>query len=290
MDGSPRGNIGRAIAEHVEGDCVTPVRHELNSSWPAVVAQSLGGRQASGLWLDVGCGTGAGRALLERAGLTGEYVGVDIAPAPGHAPGAGTLRARFVACDIVHVHRAVGEAVADGAVSISAFEHFPDDAAALAAVARALRPGAPLVLCVPSGWGRIVWGPRHGFHWYGPEDLRRLAASSGMALEELRPVGGLASVVLGALWFAPAYILSKAVTAALALRYRGRRSEVRRRHPWTHDLLLRLQFAHCRSARGRRAHGLLVRAVTRLDQRARMPAPAWIAVLRRPPEGGTAHA
>jgi len=283
-----RSNVGGPARDRVDGGCVTPVRREINARWPELAAAELRPGADHATWLDVGCGVGQGRDLLERAGLRGLYVGADLAAAPDwdqpRAP-AGALATRFIACDVVDVPARLGAGTVDGAISISAFEHFPDDVAALVAVRRVLHPGAPLLLCVPAPPGRLLWGPRHGFRWYSAERLRGLAERAGMEVTLIEPVGGAGSFMLGLVWFLPAYAASKLVTVALLVRHLGRRGAVRSRHPWTVHLVTRLQFAHCATPRGRRVHQRVVAGVNRLDRHVRHPVCAWVAVLRSRPAG-----
>ena len=286
-----RSNVGGPARDRVDGGCVTPVRREINARWPELAAAELRPGADHATWLDVGCGVGQGRDLLERAGLRGLYVGADLAAAPDwdqpRAP-AGALATRFIACDVVDVPARLGAGTVDGAISISAFEHFPDDLAALLAVRSVLRDGAPLLLCVPAPAGRVLWGPRHGYRWYTAKRLRRLAEEAGMRVELIQPLGGAASLGLGLMWFVPAYVLSKLVAGALIIRHGGHRGAARRRHPWSAHLVTRIQFAHCRTARGRRLHQRVVARVNRLDRHARTPASAWAAVIRKPVDADAA--
>jgi SAM-dependent methyltransferase len=286
-----RSNVGGPTRDRLEGGCVTPFRQEVNRWWPQLAAAALGTGAEAAVWLDVGCGVGQGHDLLQRAGLRGRYLGVDLAPAPDWEQpdrSGGTLERTFLACDVIHLTSALGASTVDGAMSISAFEHFPDDLAALLAVRTVLRDGAPLLLCVPAPAGRLLWGPRHGYRWYTAKRLRRLTEEAGMWVELVQPLGGAASLGLGLVWFVPAYVLSKLVAVALLVRHGGRRGAARRRHPWSAHLVTRIQFAHCGTARGRRLHQRVVALVNRLDGRARTPASAWAAVIRKPANAGAA--
>jgi SAM-dependent methyltransferase len=285
-----RSNLGGPARDRLGGGCVTPFREEVNRWWPQLAAAVLGADADAAVWLDVGCGVGQGHELLQRAGLRGRYLGVDLAAASDwerpDRSGA-TLERTFLACDVVRLPSALGASTVDGAMSISAFEHFPDDLAALLAVRTVLRGGAPLLLCVPAPAGRLLWGPRHGYRWYTAQRLRRLAEQAGMRVELVQPLGGAASLGLGLVWFVPAYALSKLVALALLVRHGGRRSAARR-HPWSAHLVTRIQFAHCGTARGRWLHRRVVALVNRLDGHARTPASAWAAVIRKPVNAGAA--
>jgi SAM-dependent methyltransferase len=266
----------------VAGDhgCVTPARRQINEMMPRYIRDHLQGR-AGGVILDVGCGDGEALELLAESLPSGHYLGIDLVEHSGWAPRRAApppgWTAEFAAHDVYELEQLQAAAGVTHAITISAFEHFPDDVSALQVVRRAMGPRAVMVLCVPAAAGRTVWGPRHGFHWYRRQDLEQRARDAGWEIAELEQVGGIGSWLLGLVWFVPAFLLSKVTFRALLLVLRDR-ARVQRRFPWV--TLTGFQFAHCRFAAGRRFHHLMVDRVVALDVRFGGPATAWIAVLR----------
>jgi len=105
---------------------------------------------AGGVALDVGCGPGSVTAALARAvGPDGLALGVDISESmlaravrAESGPQVGFLRADAQRLPL-------REATADAVVCISVLQLVPDPAAALAEMARVLRPGGRLAAMVP---------------------------------------------------------------------------------------------------------------------------------------------
>src|SRR5438045_1778304 len=143
----------------------------------------------SGVILDAGCGAGT---LTERLGLLGYRVT------------AVEASAEFVSYAQDRVNRAgLGERVAvrladierddlggesfDGAVCGEVLEHLADDAAAVGAIAHALKPGGALVLSVPARPDRYTWLDRWAGHYrrYEEAPLRRLLTDAGLRVERL---------------------------------------------------------------------------------------------------------
>ena len=123
-----------------------------------LVAAHLPGpdERTSGVLVDVGCGEGQVARVAAEAGLT--VVGIDPAAsqvevARDRAGGPAYLQGSATAL-------AVADGVADAAVACLVFEHIVDVDAALAEVARVLRPGGrflfllnhPLLQTPGSGW------------------------------------------------------------------------------------------------------------------------------------------
>ena len=106
--------------------------------------------------LDVGCGLGeATRALAIDLGRTGEVVGVDASTAMLAAARSrwdGVCRARFVLGDAQALDLPSGSF--DAARSERVLQWLPDPRAAVAELARALRPGGRLSL-IDTDWGSL---------------------------------------------------------------------------------------------------------------------------------------
>lgn len=84
-----------------------------------------------------------------------------------------------------------GSAAFDGIVCGEVLEHVDADAAAMAELARVLRPGGVLVATVPAGRGRYGWLDRWAGHArrYERDELDRLATRSGLRVERLHHWG-----------------------------------------------------------------------------------------------------
>jgi len=139
---------------------------------------------------------GAGRGTLARrlAGQGYRVVAVEesasfvqylrVRRPRGTQPGLAVVRGDVAALPF-------GAARFDGIVCGEVLEHVADDAAALAELARALRPGGVLVATVPAGRGRYGWLDRWAGHVrrYDRSDLARRAAGAGLVVRELHHWG-----------------------------------------------------------------------------------------------------
>ncbi len=76
----------------------------------------------------------------------------------------------------------------DAALNIVTLEHLADPAAALAELARVLRPGAPLLIVAPHEW-EVHQAP-HDYFRYTRHGLELLLRRSGFATFEIAPIGG----------------------------------------------------------------------------------------------------
>lgn len=137
-----------------------------------------------GTALDVGCGPGNITASLARAaGSDGLALGVDISePMLARAvraeagPQVGFLRADAQRLPLR------GETV-DAVVSMAALQLIPDPPAALAEMARVLRPGGRMAVMVPTAgrssglWRRL---PSAGAHLFGEDELGDLLEDLGL--------------------------------------------------------------------------------------------------------------
>jgi len=119
--------------------------------------------------LDVGCGPGFYvTELLERVGSEGSVTGIDGAPAM-----LAVAAKRVEGHENVEFHQAdatalpVPDGAFDAAVSVQVLEYVPDTTAALAEMARALRPGGRLVIW-DVDWSTVSW------HSADPARMRRL--------------------------------------------------------------------------------------------------------------------
>ncbi|MEL6235168.1 MAG: class I SAM-dependent methyltransferase [Pseudomonadota bacterium] len=172
---------------------------------------------ATGLVLDAGSGRGGWRAVIEAAGGTRETL--DIAERPGE-------RLDWVA-DLTAMPE-VPSARFDSVVCHQVLEHVPRPHAAMAEIARVLKPGGHLVLSVPH-LSRLHEMP-HDYFRYTRSGLRVLMEDAGLELREIRPYGGvfsflhhqLATLVLGlASLTGPIYPVFVAINAPFSLLAAG---------------------------------------------------------------------
>ena len=105
------------------------------------------------------------------------------------ALGARPAALRLVRGDVAALPFAA--ATFDGAVCGEVLEHVADDAAAVAGLARALRPGGILVATVPAGRGRYNWLDRWAGHArrYELAELRALLEGHGFRVLRLHHWG-----------------------------------------------------------------------------------------------------
>lgn len=158
--------------------------------------------------LDLGCGRGFYLNFTRHLYPAADVVGVELERplldvARRHVPGAAVVCAS--AYDLPF-----RDAAFDRVLFTEVIEHVPDDEAALAEIARVLRPGGVVALTTPHAGYPLAWDPiNRVLEWlgpppirrgplagiwanhvrlYAPEDLARKAAAAGLAVEEVRPL------------------------------------------------------------------------------------------------------
>ena len=148
----------------------------------------------TGPTLDVGCGTGAVLAELQKQG---EAFGVDL---------SGTALEFAAERGLVNLVKADAQALPfvgetfQSVVSLDTLEHVPDDQAAAREIARILKPGGVAVINVPAF--RWLWGPHDvalmHCRRYTRRQLKDLLEGAGLKVEKasygvffLFPVVGL---------------------------------------------------------------------------------------------------
>ncbi len=149
--------------------------------------------KAGGRVLDAGAGEGRHAACFPQA----RYFGVDLA--------VGDTAWNYRGLDAIADLRALP--FRDGAfaacINIVTLEHVREPHLALREMARALRPGGRLLLVVPHEW-EVHQAP-HDYFRYTRYGVAHLLQQAGLAILEIRPVGGyfrlLSRRLLGGLQF-----------------------------------------------------------------------------------------
>ena len=145
--------------------------------------------------LDAGCGDGLGTLTLARRHAAWELVGVDIRDDLLEGARARARARRLENVEFVHADLTQPLPVddVDVVLAIECLTEIPDDGAALAAMAAALKPGGLLVVHVPErSWTPVLPGSdatwreevRHG---YTEDELRGALARAGLEPLEVQP-------------------------------------------------------------------------------------------------------
>jgi SAM-dependent methyltransferase/uncharacterized protein YbaR (Trm112 family) len=130
----------------------------------------------SGVVVDVGCGPQPYAQYLP-AGCT--YVGVE----------SDDRLEPDVVGDVFALP--IRSGAADSAMCNEVLEHVPDPAAALAEIARIVRPGGALYMTVPQSWG-LHYEP-NDYYRYTPYGIRHLLEGAGFRVVRVEQMGGLFS-------------------------------------------------------------------------------------------------
>jgi len=150
---------------------------------------------ADGIALDVGCGPGTVTASLARAAGPGALtLGLDISEAmlaravrAEAGPQIGFLRADAQRLPL-------RDQTVDAVVSIAVLQLIPEPAAALAEIARVLRPGGRVALMVPTaGRAAQLWKklPNIGAYVFGEDELGDILEDRGFVSVRTKNVGTL---------------------------------------------------------------------------------------------------
>lgn len=155
--------------------------------------------------LDAGAGEGKHAHYFTRQ----RYVGTDL------AVGEASWNYSRLDCVADLMHLPFRDGGFDACLNIVTLEHLPEPAEALREIARALKPGAPLLIIAPLEW-EVHQAP-HDFYRYTLHGIRHLLDKSGFIQVDIQPVGGyfrlLARRLLNGLqffpgiWFVPAAIV-----------------------------------------------------------------------------------
>ena len=142
-------------------------------------------------------GSGAGFVVRSYADRVDKVVAVDLEEkllaqlAASYPPG----KIRTAKVDLAGAWTEIADVRADAAIALDVLEHFEDDAAFVAKLARHLKPGGKAVLKVPAQsrlYGEIDRFSGH-FRRYDPEDLRGLMEKAGFRTVRVRHMNAAGS-------------------------------------------------------------------------------------------------
>jgi SAM-dependent methyltransferase len=151
--------------------------------------------------LEIGCGTGGNLAHFGARHAQARFLGLDFdsgAVAFSRDKSA-RLETPFAVLQGDGLHLPIASGSLDGALALDIIEHFEDDGAVCAELARVLAPGASLVLSVPAWPG--LWSPHdeflHHARRYRPVEIRQLVEAAGLVVMEER---GFNFLLLPPIW------------------------------------------------------------------------------------------
>ncbi len=214
--------------------------------------------------LDIGCGSGRYALYFVDAGIRGEYVGVDCDEktwADEQIP-EDFLR-QFVRLDAHNLDKL--EPGFDFAISLTAFEHFEDDAKVMRGLAEVLKKGGKALIVVPSAYSFALYG-RHGFRRYTQGSIKALCRQADLEIATMQKVGGAFSWLFHFFWFFPAHIARLAVKAGIYALFGANKEKARKRLPRLLFFLDELGGHHLKWKPTRLLHGLLIRWADRADR------------------------
>ncbi|WP_051013607.1 class I SAM-dependent methyltransferase [Pararhodospirillum photometricum] len=182
----PGGVIGRLLYRH-------PVGHEVGFR-RALAAVPVGPGDRV---LEVGCGAGVflKRVLAQGATALGVDHSSDMLAETVRANALAVATKRLTVEQADAAHLPVADASVERVFCFNAFFFFPEPEAALAEMARALRPGGRLALvtAADSGQGWMAWafGPVvTRMRFYTPDSLAALARTAGLSVDTVIPLPG----------------------------------------------------------------------------------------------------
>lgn len=233
--------------------------------------------------LDIGCGSGRYALFFLDQGIRGEYTGVDITDQTWEVESVpDDFRRDFARLDAHRLSRLNRRF--DFAISLTAYEHFEDDALVTRELASVLDAGGRALVVVPSVYSYPLYG-RHGFRRYTTSSVRALAEQSGLGIRECRPMAGLASWLFHFLWFFPAHALRLAAKTFLFAAHGFDKAKARARFPRLFAWLDELGNRHLRFTTGRAAHKWLLLAAERIDRFLPFFPVGYLVLFEKPVEG-----
>lgn len=140
------------------------------------------GRPFAGRVLNAGCGEGGYCPLLESLPGVTRIENIDVSVSPGFLAQHSDARHRVAVGSLTSLPYA--DASFDAALCTEVIEHIPDHAAAVAELARVLKPGGVLIASVPQT--PAPYDPNHARQGYSLDEFRALLTGAGFVVEEHR--------------------------------------------------------------------------------------------------------
>ena len=163
-----------------------------------LIERMLAAKGPSPRVLEIGCGTAGNLDHFADRHPKATFIGLDFDREAVHFS-AKKSAGRFAVLQGDGLKLPFPTGSLDGALALDIIEHFDDDAAVAAELARVLKPGCELVLSVPA-WPSL-WSPHDKFlhhkRRYTPTALRELIEGAGFDIEETR---GFNFLLLPPIW------------------------------------------------------------------------------------------
>jgi SAM-dependent methyltransferase len=135
-------------------------------------------RYATGILVDIGCGTSPYRAMT--AAHVKMHIGIDHPASPHGGQGVNVFAPAYAT--------GLGDATVDTVLSTMVLEHLEEPQAAFNEAYRLLKPGGYLILSAPLYW-HLHEAPRDFFR-YTKYGLSHLATTAGFAVVAVEPLAG----------------------------------------------------------------------------------------------------
>lgn len=161
----------------------SPGRQYLDAFLEAQIPKLLKNKNIS--VLDIGCGTGYMKEVLEKYGYTGKYIGVDVMREDKFIEESKSFDVKFVESKIEDFN--IDERF-DLVISNTAFEHIPDDHKAAEQAHKYAGTRGIQLHIVPTFWSLPIY-LFHGFRQYSPDRVKKLFGKKAIVYR----LGGLPS-------------------------------------------------------------------------------------------------
>lgn len=146
----------------------SPGRQYLNSFLNDFFSKKITNKNIS--VLDIGCGTGYVRSILENLGYEGEYLGIDVFKESKFSYDSNKFKISFIQKPIEDLDV---ENRFDLVISNTSFEHIKDDVAAGKQAQKFTKEDGIQLHIVPAFWSLPIY-LLHGYRQYSPERIHKV--------------------------------------------------------------------------------------------------------------------